>query len=202
MTWLWTAAVAAVMGVLAPRVLPRVALAESTRLGWAVPLAAALGAAVGFMDQPPALLAALAVVAGLAALLAVVDRYEHRLPDTLILAGLAVWLVGALVTSASTAEWEVLLRAVLAGLAAFAGFFVLALLAGGMLGFGDVKLVALLGGVLGWFGWRTLGQGLAFAVVLHGLAAVVVLIITRDRKADVPMGPALIAGAALALVVH
>lgn len=198
MMW-WAVFVALAVALAAPRFLPRVALQERTRVMRAFPLAAVLGAATGLLELPPAPTAGLAVVAGLAAVMVVVDLYEHRLPDSLTVAGVAAWLLCALIQAASTGEWSALLRAALAAFAVFAGFFVLALLAGGMLGFGDVKLSALLGAVLGWFGWVVVGAALVVGIVLHGLAALVVLAITRDRKADVPMGPALIAGAAVAL---
>ncbi|MFD0865321.1 prepilin peptidase [Tessaracoccus lubricantis] len=153
------------------------------------------------MATSPIVAAALTAVAGLATVLAVVDLAEHRLPDILIITGLIVWVAGLLIETVATGEWARFGGVMLAGAVLFVGFFIAALLARGMLGFGDVKLSALLGMVLGWYGWLAVGRGLLFGVVLHGLAAVVVLIITRDKRADVPMGPALIAGAAAAIAI-
>ncbi|MHA7859785.1 prepilin peptidase [Tessaracoccus sp. Y36] len=201
MTWIWTALVAAAVAGLASRFLPRVALEVTTKLIGTVPRAAILGAGVGLITSELLEAAALAVIAGLAGVLFVVDLKEHRLPDTVILTGLIAWAIGIVAMAATTGGWGALLRALLAALAMFAGFFVAALLANGMLGFGDVKLSALLGAVLGWYSWMAVGRGLFFGIVLHGLFAVVVLIVTRDRKADVPMGPALIAGAAVAIAI-
>ena len=70
------------------------------------------------------------------------------------------------------------------------------------LGFGDVKLLGLLGLVLGWVGWAVL-----LAAVFLGLMAraafSLVLVLTRRAgwRTAVPFGPPLLAGAVLALAI-
>lgn len=203
-TPLWAVLLAAVTGWAALRWLPRVAETPGARYGrWAVPLAGLLGAGAGAgavaVAQSVAEVALLALMAGVAGVLVVVDVAEHRLPDSVIFTGLAVWAAGALLFAVLTGNWGAVGRSVLAAAALFAVFLVLGLLANGLLGFGDVKLSALLGAVLGWFGWGTLLSGVVLGVLLHGIVAIGVLIVTRNPKADVPMGPSLIAGAAIAL---
>ena len=112
-------------------------------------------------------------------------------------AALGVWFVGALALAASGFGWAALGRSALAALVLFVGFLIAGILARGLLGFGDVKLSAVLGALLGWFSWPAVGTGVVAGIVLHGLASLVVLAFTRDMKADVPMGPALIVGAAV-----
>lgn len=199
-TPLWAVLLAAVTGWAALRWLPRVAETPGARYGrWAAPLAGLLGAGAGAVAQSVAEVALLALMAGVAGVLVVVDVAEHRLPDSVIFTGLAVWAAGALLFAVLTGNWGAVGRSVLAAAALFAVFLVLGLLANGLLGFGDVKLSALLGAVLGWFGWGTLLSGVVLGVLLHGIVAIGVLIVTRNPKADVPMGPSLIAGAAIAL---
>jgi leader peptidase (prepilin peptidase)/N-methyltransferase len=64
------------------------------------------------------------------------------------------------------------------------------------MGFGDVKLAGLLGGVLGYLSWGALLTG-AFLGFLFGALAGVLLIAGRraDRKTAVPFGPFMIFGA-------
>ncbi|XSS45450.1 hypothetical protein ACQBAU_13310 [Propionibacteriaceae bacterium Y2011] len=68
------------------------------------------------------------------------------------------------------------------------------------LGLGDVKLGALLGVTLGW---PAAVGGLLAAFVLNGVVIVIMVAARRtDPAGEVPFGPALVAGAALAVVVH
>ncbi len=146
-----------------------------------------------FPDVVPLLLLAIG-----GAFLILIDVREHRLPNAIIFPGYAVVAAWWLGSALATGRWADLLTAVLGGVTTFVGFVILAVLARGMLGYGDVKLAGLIGLTLGWFGWVTLARGLVFAILLHGIHGLVVLIITRDRKAEIPMGPALIVGAAAA----
>jgi leader peptidase (prepilin peptidase)/N-methyltransferase len=154
---------------------------------------AALGAlATGWAGPLPAFVC----LALTCAVLAVVDVECRRLPDRLVgaaaLAG-AVLLAGA---TAVTADASAFLRATLAAATAFSTLFLAALVARGGLGFGDVKVGALLGGHLGWLGWPQLAYGL-FAGFLVGAVAAFVLVATgrASLRTSLPFGPALIAGA-------
>ena len=63
------------------------------------------------------------------------------------------------------------------------------------MGMGDVKLAALIGLVLGSLGLRYVGVAAGAAIVLGGIGAIVALIVGRGRKAAIPFGPYLAAGA-------
>ena len=81
------------------------------------------------------------------------------------------------------------------GFASFGGaLFVVALVSRGM-GMGDVKLAALIGLVLGSVGLRYVGVAAGAAIVLGGVGAIGALIAGRGRKAAIPFGPYLAAGA-------
>ena len=70
------------------------------------------------------------------------------------------------------------------------------------LGFGDVKLLGLLGLLLGWAGWGVLLAGI-FLGLLTGALVSLVLLATRRAgwRTALPFGPPLLAGAVLALAL-
>lgn len=200
MNWLWAAVLSASAAWVVLRWVPRVALTPNpTYARWVLPLGALGGAGAGLVGRHVMESALLALVSGSAAVLAVVDVAEHRLPNTVIFPTLAVWALGLVLLASAAQQWPALGRTAIAAGGVFAAFLILALLARGAVGLGDVKLSALMGAVLGWFGWSPLTTGFVAGILLHGVLALGVLIVTRNPKADVPMGPALIAGAALGL---
>lgn len=142
------------------------------------------------------------VLAALGVALGVIDVLEHRLPSVLVYSGVAI--VGALLATSAIlySRGPDLLRA-LAGMVVIAVLYlVLALVSGGGLGAGDVKLGGLLGLALGWVSW----SALVTATVLGWFAAVLVwllLRVTRRRPqgALVPMGPFLLFGALFTIAV-
>lgn len=138
--------------------------------------------------------------AGAAIALTLTDLDHRRIPDRILVPG----IVGAVVLLAATAWPEGMPWAMGRGLAGGAAYFglllVVALAARGGFGFGDVKLGFLLGLILAYRSWATLAVGAFAAFVLGGLAAVALLIARRvGRKDAIPFGPAMVAGAALAL---
>ncbi|WP_229405719.1 prepilin peptidase [Micromonospora sp. NBRC 110038] len=154
-----------------------------------------LGVAPGVGPALPAFLA----VAAVGLVLAAVDLACLRLPDPLV--GLAaLGAVAGLVAAAAVDGRPGRLLASLAGAGlSFLGYALLALLPGSRLGFGDVKLAAVLGLPLGWLGWPALLTGLVLPHVLHGLAVLGLLAARRARRETLlPLGPALLAGAWLA----
>jgi leader peptidase (prepilin peptidase)/N-methyltransferase len=70
------------------------------------------------------------------------------------------------------------------------------------MGLGDVKLLGLLGLVLGWFGWGVLLAGV-FLGLLTGAAVSIVLLAARRAgwRTALPFGPPLLVGAVLALAL-
>lgn len=87
------------------------------------------------------------------------------------------------------------------GLLAYGGFyFVIAMIAPRGLGMGDVKLAGLIGLVLGSLGLRYVGVAAGAAILAGGLGAIVALALGRGRKAAIPFGPYLAAGALVSIV--
>jgi leader peptidase (prepilin peptidase)/N-methyltransferase len=164
--------------------------------------AALFAAFTGRFGVVPALPALLALCA-LAVALAVVDVRTHRLPDALTLP--AYPLLGTLLVAASLVgdgALAALGRAVAGALGAFAGYYLLAALGRGALGFGDVKLAGVLGMVLGWAGWASLAAGVLLGFVFGGMTALLLLAARRvTRRTRVPFGPFMLAGALAALAL-
>jgi leader peptidase (prepilin peptidase)/N-methyltransferase len=125
--------------------------------------------------------------------IAVID-IEHRIiPNRLTYPALLAFPVYLTVARLFGAPVD-LVRMV-TGFALYGGaLFCVALISRGM-GMGDVKLAALIGLVLGSLGLRYVGVAAGSAIVLGGVGAVVALLLGRGRKAVIPFGPYLAAGA-------
>ncbi|MEU6072634.1 A24 family peptidase [Micromonospora sp. NPDC047074] len=150
---------------------------------------AGLAAALGADPALPAFLGLAAV--GL--VLALVDLSCLRLPDPLVGAAATVTVVGLGGAALVSGTPGRLLGAVAGGALCFAGHVLLALLPGSRLGFGDVKLAAVLGLPLGWLGWSYVGLGLLLPHLLNGVVVLALLLTGRVRRdTPLPLGPALL----------
>ena len=150
---------------------------------------------LGFTPELPAVLAF--IFGGV--LLAVIDWKVHRLPTRIIYYTLAGVFGGLVVASVIERDWVPLATAVVGGLL-FANAFYLVWLfttkyaAMQVLGFGDVRLAALLGLLLGWYGLPFVLYG-ALAGHLFALAiAAVTSLQKRKVQLQYSFGPPLIAG--------
>jgi leader peptidase (prepilin peptidase)/N-methyltransferase len=147
-----------------------------------------------------ALPAYLVLVSALLAL-ALIDLDTFLLPNRIVYP-LTVALVALLGLAALLEDdGSAYVRALLGGLAAFAFFLTVHLIAPRGMGFGDVKLSFSLGVALGWLSWGTVFLGLFLGFLLGALVGMV-LIATgiRSRRDHVPFGPFLAAGAVLAIL--
>jgi leader peptidase (prepilin peptidase)/N-methyltransferase len=137
-------------------------------------------------------------VAGL--LLAVIDLQHRLLPNRVVFPSVAVGAVLLTAAAAVEATWPALLRAGVGAAVLFAVFLFLALVSPSGLGMGDVKLAALLGLYLGWLGWGVLVVGAASGFVVQAVVAVALLAVRRiGLRGELPFGPAMLVGAALAI---
>ncbi|KQR53790.1 peptidase A24 [Leifsonia sp. Leaf336] len=133
--------------------------------------------------------------AGVSIVLALIDADTHRLPDVIVLPTLGVGAVLLLAAAVTGGGWGDALRAVVGSGVLFTCYLLLALAYRGGMGFGDVKLAAVIGMYLGWSGWSELIVGSFAAFVLGGLYAVVLLGLRRtSRGKGIPFGPWMLAG--------
>lgn len=170
----------------------------------AVLLSAVAGAVVGAcLGRDWALLVLLPLVpAGVA--LGLVDARTHLLPTRLIWPGLALAAALAVVAAAASGDPRSLVEAVVAGSLSFAVGHLLWWMHPDGLGYGDVRLAALLGFALGFVSPAAWLTGFYAGLVLFALAGIGRAVQRRDPVAlrePVPFGPFLLAGALVGVVV-
>jgi leader peptidase (prepilin peptidase) / N-methyltransferase len=191
---------------------PPLAVAVSTAVLFGA-LAARVHPGLATHVHPGLVLAATCWLAACTVPLVFIDATVHRLPDALTVPAYAGTVVLLLVAAATASPetvgaadgrpWPVLLRAVLGGFALAGFYLVLLLVSPASMGLGDVKLAASLGTMLAWFGWRMLIAGGFAGFALAGLYGAALLVTHRaTRKAEIPFGPFMIAGAFLVILIR
>jgi leader peptidase (prepilin peptidase)/N-methyltransferase len=175
-----------------------------------VPGAALLGVVMGLLwgllalrlwPSHPAAVPAYLALAFVCVTLGVIDLRTKLLPNRITYPALP--LVAVLLQAASAAEHDLgpMVRALEASALAGLAFLALVLISPGGLGLGDVKFALVLGLALGWLGWGAVAAGFVGAFLLGGVAALVAVVVLRlGRKAQLPFGPWLAAGALLAVL--
>ena len=159
---------------------------------------AALFALVGwrFADRP-ALLSAYLTFAAIAIALALIDLDVHRLPNAIVLP--AYPLLACLLVLDT--DPHALLRAVFGTTALFCFYFLVAFVAPGAMGFGDVKLAGIVGGMTAYLSWGVFLTGAFGAFLLGAVAGVLLMAGGRaGRRSAVPFGPFMLLAAWAALL--
>jgi leader peptidase (prepilin peptidase)/N-methyltransferase len=171
------------------------------RVAVALVNAALFGAMAARFDDSWTLVAYLVLTAALVAL-AAIDLETYLLPNRIVYPLTVAMLVLLPLGLLADGDLDAFGRGLLAGVIAFAAFFVVHLISPRGMGFGDVKLSFTLGLALGCVGWGEMILGL-FLGFAYGAVIGIVLIATRMRRKNqaVPFGPFLAAGAITALLV-
>lgn len=138
------------------------------------------------------------VLAAIGGIAATVDLVTTWIPRRLLHVAWVAAALAALVTGLMTGDLAALLRAVIGSLAMGVLFWIVHLVAG--LGFSDVRLGFLIGGVCAWQSVDTWLVAV-MAGTLLGAAWGVASAIRRGRDGPFPYGPSLLAGAAIAVVL-
>ena len=124
-----------------------------------------------------------------------IDLDVHRLPIGLVVPT-GAWLAALLViASVATADrrW---VGALVGALVMCGVYLLLALLPGGGVGGGDVRLAPLIGALLGWLGTAELTVGIMAGFVVGGVAALALLVLRRaGLRTAIAYGPAMCLGA-------
>lgn len=133
--------------------------------------------------------------------LALIDIDVHRLPNAIVVPAyplLALALAGA---AWVTGDWAALGRAALGGVALFGFYLILVLVYPAGMGWGDVKLAGVLGGVLGFVSWAAVVVGAFAGFALGAVVALGLMASGRGtRKTALPFGPFMLIGTAIGLV--
>lgn len=175
----------------------------SRRFGWQVGLWCLLALGISFALTPPRVWLAWAVLGTGGILLVVIDAHTRLLPLRLTQAvaiGAAAGVVMAALLAGSVEGPSIALSA--AGMALGAGglFFLFWRLGQGV-GFGDVRLAAIIGAVAG----ATSLQTATWALLLGSLVGVgwgLTSRVVRGHEGPFPYGPSLLSGAYLALLAQ
>lgn len=139
-------------------------------------------------------------LAAIAVALSAIDLDTKRLPNAIVLPSYVVALLLLLLPAALDGSWAAYVRAILAGAAMFAFYFLLAFVYPAGMGFGDVKLAGVLGIYLGWVSWGVVLVGGFAAFLLGAVVGIVVMVAGHGgRKTKLPFGPFMMVGAFLAL---
>lgn len=136
-------------------------------------------------------------------LLGYVDLRTKLLPSRVLLPAHAVVIVLAGVCALVTSDGQALVRALLGMVAARSVFWVLWWIRSAGMGFGDVRLSALLGFELAYLGFGELVVGTYASFLLFGLPGLVIAVARRDRtllRTAFPFGPAMLVGAVVGVV--
>ncbi len=143
--------------------------------------------------------AELIFVAGLIAL-AAVDLERYLLPRAILYPTLVLVATALFLTAAITGQWRRLGIAAICSVGAFAVFFLINFIRPTWLGFGDVRLAALLGMALGWMGPWYLFIGFLAANLLGAVVGIALIAANKARRTTpLPYGVFLAAGSLFAL---
>lgn len=162
--------------------------------------------AVWRIGLSPELPAVLAFIFG-GALLAVIDWKVQRLPTRIVYLTLAAVAGGLVFASIIEQEWKPLATAVVGAVLFVNAFFLIWFLTArftGMvlLGFGDVRLAAVLGLLLGWYGLPYVLYGALAGHLLAAAIAVATCLRHRRLQLRYSFGPPLIAGTLAVVLLH
>jgi leader peptidase (prepilin peptidase)/N-methyltransferase len=163
-------------------------------------VAAALGAVLGWRYD----LVLLVPVVPMGVVLAYIDWRTRLLPRLLVLPTTAVVVLLGLVGWAVTGSPDDLARACAGMVVTFGLYWLLWWVHASGMGFGDVRLSATLGFVLGHLGWQELLVGGYLPFLLLAVPGLALALVRRDRsllKTAFPFGPAMLVGALLAALV-
>lgn len=155
--------------------------------------------AVLALRLPPSDLPAFLYFAAAGLALALIDVDTRRLPNALVLPAYPVLAVLLTASAWWQGDWWSLARAAVGGAVLFGGYLLLAVVYPAGMGFGDVRLAGVLGGILAYLSWSALVIGAFAAFLLGAVAGVAVLASGGGRKTALPFGPFMLGGALLAV---
>ena len=134
--------------------------------------------------------------------LTAIDLDVRRLPNAIVLPAYPVLAILLTVAALAQHDPAALVRAGVGAAGLFAFYFALAFAYPSGMGFGDVKLAGLVGGMLGFLSYSALAVG-GFAAFFIGAVVGILAIVSRrgTGKTAIPFGPFMISAALLAFFV-
>lgn len=138
------------------------------------------------------------------AALAFIDWHTRLLPTRLVIPATLAVVVAGLVGWAVTQDADDLVRALVGLLIGRSIYWVLWFIHSAGMGFGDVRLAALLGFTLAHLGWGEFVVGMYAGFLIFGLPGLVLAIVRWNRallKTAFPFGPFMLVGALIGVLV-
>lgn len=137
---------------------------------------------------------------GTVVLLTITDIDTQLIPNRILVRAGVPSVVALCIGGLADAEPGAVLR----GLAGAVGYFlfmlVLALIARGALGFGDVKLASLIGAFTAYLGWGELALSAVGSFLIAGIAAIALLVTRRASRTDhIAFGPFMVLASLIAV---
>lgn len=174
-------------------------IADLPGLAWKSSIASGLGAAVvgASVGMEWSLLFLLPMVPVCVAL-SVIDWRTKLLPRRLVLPAHAAVLLLAGAAAGLDQDGTALVRALIGMVVVRSVFWVLWWVRSSGMGFGDVRLSALLGFALAHLGWGEVLVGIYASFILFTVPGVLLAVVRRDRaflKSSFPFGPFMVVGA-------
>jgi leader peptidase (prepilin peptidase) / N-methyltransferase len=163
----------------------------------------AAGALIGWVTGLDWRLLLLLPLAPIGTLLGYVDLRTRLLPRLVVVPATFAAIGYGLVAWPLTGDPDPLVRGLIGMVAARVVFWVLWFIRSAGMGFGDVRLSALLGFVLAYLGWPEYAVGLYSGFLIFGLPGLVLALVRWDRsllKKAFPFGPFLLLGALLGIL--
>lgn len=136
--------------------------------------------------------------------LAVIDWHTRLLPSRIVLPAHAATILLAGACWLAERDTDALVRAGIAMVAVRSLFWLLWLVRSSGMGFGDVRLSALLGFALGYLGWGEVVVGIYTGFLVFGVPGLVVAVVRRNRqllRTPFPFGPFMLVGALLGIAL-
>ena len=183
---------------------PYAEIAARPGLRWRAAAASALaGGSVAWAVGPDWWLLVLLPVVVVCVALAVVDWHTKLLPTRLVLPATAYALLAAITGAVVTRDPDDLVRGLIGLVAVRSVFWLLWRIHSAGMGFGDVRLAALLGISLGHLGWSELVVGAYTGFLIFGLPGLLLALVRRDRtllRTAFPFGPFMVVGALIGVL--
>jgi leader peptidase (prepilin peptidase)/N-methyltransferase len=136
--------------------------------------------------------------------LGIIDLRTRLLPTVVVWPTFGAVALLAAVSALLEDDLDALVRGLVGAAVVFAVFYVLWWVQPAGLGFGDVRLSAVLGLALGYLGWPELLVGIYGGFLVFAVPGLLVAVLRRDRgvlKASYPFGPFLLVGALAGVVL-
>ena len=140
---------------------------------------------------------------GISAMIALsfIDLETYLLPKKLVWPSVGAVVLAFVAVAVIDGRWDDLQRALLGGVVSTLAVGVIWFIAPRGMGFGDVRLMMLLGLLTGWVSRGTVLAGFVLAFVLGGGLSLVLLVTRlRQRKDAIPFGPWLCLGCLVAIL--